>query len=197
MYEPHKRSYRHPKYKTAYRVKNWPEYEKALRTRGDIAIWLSEEAIDAWTPPKNGKRGGQLAYSDSAIETTLSLRLLFHLPLRQAEGFLGSIFRLMHLDLPCPDHTTLSRRNRTVDVRRQMNSLPNGPVSFIVDSTGLKVCGQGEWHAEKYREKRRKRWKKLHIGVDETGFILASKVTEGHEQDPSQVPDLLEQGGEK
>ena len=193
MYEPHKRAYRHPKYKTSYRVKNWPEYEKSLRDRGDITIWLSEEAIDAWTPPKNGKRGGQPVYSDIAIETTLSLRLLFHLPLRQAEGFLRSMFRLLEVDLPFPDHTTLSRRNRTVDVHRRIESLPDGPVSFIVDSTGLKVCGQGEWHAEKHRGKRRKRWKKLHIGVNETGCILASKVTEGHEQDPSLLPDLLDE----
>ena len=76
MHEPHKRAYRHPKYKTSYRVKNWPEYEKSLRDRGDISIWLSQEAIEAWTHPKNGKRGGQLTYSDIAIETTLSLRVL-------------------------------------------------------------------------------------------------------------------------
>ena len=193
MSEPHKRAYRHPKYKTSYRVKNWPEYEESLRDRGDITVWFSQEAVEAWTPPKNGKRGGQQAYSDIAIESALSLRLIFHLPLRQTEGFLGSIFRLMDLGLPCPDHTTLSRRNRTVDVLRHTENLPDGPVSFIVDSTGLKVCGQGEWHTRKHGEKRRKRWKKLHIGVDNTGCILASKVTEGHEQDPSQVPDLLDQ----
>ena len=191
MSEPHKRAYRHPKYKTSYRVKNWPEYEKSLRNRGDITVWLSQDAIDVWTAPRNGKRGGQQAYSDIAVESALSLRLIFHLPLRQTEGFLGSIFKLMGLDLPCPDHTTLSRRNRTVDVRRHTENLPVGPVSFSVDSTGLKVCGQGEWQAQKHGEKRRKRWKKLHIGVDENGWILASRVTEGHEQDPSQVPDLL------
>jgi hypothetical protein len=193
MFEPHKVAYRHPKYKTAYRVKNWPEYEKSLRNRGDITIWFSQDAIEAWTPRKNGKRGGQPVYSNVAIETSLSLRLLFQLPLRQTEGFLGSIFRLMSLDLPCPDHTTLSRRNRTVDVQRNINKLADGPICFIVDSTGLKICGQGEWHSRKYGEKRYKRWKKLHIGADKNGWIMASKVTEGYEQDPSQVPDLLDQ----
>ena len=89
MYEPHKRAYRNPKHKTSYRVKNWPEYEKSLRDRGDITVWLSEEAIRAWTPPKNGKRGGQEVYSDIAIKTSLSLRILFHLALRQTEGFPG------------------------------------------------------------------------------------------------------------
>jgi len=193
MFEPHKVAYRHPKYKTQYRVKNWPEYEKSLRNRGDITIWFSQDAIEAWTPQQNGKRGGQSVYSDIAIATSLSLRLVFQLLLRQTEGFLGSVFRLMSLDLPCPDHTTLSRRNRTVDVQSNIDRLPDGPVCFIVDSTGLKVCGQGEWHSRKYGEKRYKRWKKLHIGVDKHGWIIGSKVTEGYEQDPSQVPDLLDQ----
>ena len=186
MFEPHKVAYRHPKYKMAYRVRNWPEYEKSLRDRGDITIWFSQEAIEAWTPKKNGKRGGQPVYSNIAIETSLSLRLIFQLPLRQTEGFLGSLLRLMRLDLPCPDHTTLSRRNQTIDVQRNIDKHPDGPVCFIVDSTGLKICGQGEWHSRKYGEKRYKRWKKLHIGVDKNGWIMASKVMEGYEQDPSQ-----------
>jgi hypothetical protein len=193
MAEAHKRVYRHPKYKTSYRIKNWSEYEKSLRNRGDITVWLSRDAIDAWTPPKNGKRGGQPIYSDIAIETSLTLRLVFHLPLRQAEGFLKSILKLMDLYLPCPDHTTVSRRNRSANIRRHTRSLPDGPLYFIVDSTGLKICGQGEWHSKKHEERRRKRWKKLHLGVDENGRILASKVTNGHEQDPSQVPSLLAQ----
>ena len=193
MAEAHKRAYRHPKYKTSYRIKNWPEYEKSLRNRGDITFWISQDAIDAWTPPKNGKRGGQPIYSDIAIETSLTLRLIFHLPLRQAEGFLKSILKVMELYLPCPDHTTVSRRNRTVNVCRSTGSLPNGPVHFIVDSTGLKICGQGEWHFKKHGKRLRKRWKKLHIGVNENGWILASKVTDGHEHDSSQVPNLLAQ----
>jgi hypothetical protein len=193
MAEAHKRVFRHPKYKKSYRIKNWSEYERSLRNRGDITLWLSGDAIDAWTPKKNGKRGGQQIYSDIAIETSLTLRLVFHLPLRQAEGFLKSILKLMDLYLPCPDHTTVSRRNRTVNIERHTRRLPDGPVHFIVDSTGLKIYGQGEWHAKKHGGRRRKRWKKLHLGVDENGRILASKVTDGHEQDPFQLPDLLAQ----
>ena len=193
MTEAHKRPNRHPKYKTAYHVKNWSEYDKALRNRGDITLWISQDAIDAWTPPQTGKRGAQPLYSDLAIETALSLRLLFHLALRQTEGFLGSLLTLMDLDLPCPDHTTLSRRNATVVVRRKIDRAPQGSVDVIVDSTGLKVCGQGEWHAQKHGKKKQKRWKKLHVGVDDQGQIVASTVTESNEQDPSQVPDLLDQ----
>ena len=139
MTEAHKRPNRHPKYKTAYHVKNWSEYDKALRDRGDITLWISQDAIDAWTPPQTGKRGAQPLYSDFAIETALSMRLLFHLALRQTEGFLGSLLRLIDLTLPCPDHTTLSRRNATVTIRRKIDRAPQGPVDVIVDSTGLKV----------------------------------------------------------
>ena len=193
MTEAHKRPNRHPKYKTAYRVKNWAEYDKALRDRGDITLWISQDAIDAWTPPQTGKRGAPPVYSDLAIETALSLRLIFDQPLRQTEGFLRSILRLMDLALPCPDHTTLSRRNDTVAIRRKIDRAPQGPVDVIVDSTGLKVCGQGEWHSQKHGEKKVKRWKKLHVGVADEGQIVASTVTESNEQDPSQVPDLLDQ----
>jgi hypothetical protein len=138
-----------------------------LRDRGDITLWISQDAIDAWAPPQTGKRGAQPVYSDLAIETALTFRLLFRLPLRQTEGFLGSLLSLMDLTLPCPDHTTLSRRNATVEVRRQIDRTPQGSVCVIVDSTGLKVCGQGEWHSQKHGEKKGKRWKKLHIGVDD------------------------------
>jgi hypothetical protein len=191
MTEPHKRPPRHPKYKTTYRVRNWRAYEQSLRGRGDITLWISPEAIAAWTLPMTGKRGAQPVYSDVAIETALALRLLFHLPLRQTEGFLGSVLRLMGLALPSPDHTTLSRRHATVAMRQQVEHAPQGPLSLIVDSTGLKVCGQGEWHTQKHGEKKCQRWKTLHIGVDDRGQIIASTLTESHEQDPSQVPALL------
>jgi Transposase DDE domain len=197
MTEPHKRPHRPPKYKTAYRVKNWHEYDQALRDRGDITLWLSQDAIDAWTPPMTSKRGAQPVYSDLAIETALTFRLLFRLPLRQTEGFLSSILMLMGVSLPCPDHTTLSRRNATVAIRQQVARAPQGPLALIVDSSGLKVCGRGEWHAQKHGERKcaysTPNRKKLHIGVDAQGQILASTVTASNAQDPSQVPELLSQ----
>ena len=174
-------------------MNNWCEYDQALRNRGDITLWISQDAIDAWTPPQTGKRGAQLLYADVAIETALTLRLLFRLPLRQTEGFLHSILTLMGVTLPCPDHTTLSRRNATVAIRQQVERAPQGPIALIVDSSGLKVCGQGEWHAQKHGAQKHKRWKKLHIGVDAQGHIVASTVTESHAQDPAHVPELLSQ----
>jgi Transposase DDE domain len=193
MTEPHKRPHRHPKYKTAYLVNNWHEYDQSLRNRGDITLWIRQDAIDTWTPPMTGRRGAQPVYSDVAIETALTLRLLFRLPLRQTEGFLHSILTLMDVTLPCPDHTTLSRRNATVAIRRQVDRAPQEALCLIVDSSGLKICGQGEWHCQKYGGKPRKRWKKLHLGVDAQGRIVASTLTESQEQDPSQVPALLSQ----
>ena len=99
----------------------------------------------------------------------------------------------MSVDLPCPDHTTLSRRNATVAITRHVRPGSQEPVDLIVDSTGVKGCGQGEWHCQKHGEKKRRRWKKLHIGVDNEGWILAQARTESHAQDPSQVPTLLAQ----
>ncbi|MCP3918923.1 MAG: hypothetical protein GY711_25530 [bacterium] len=107
----------HPKYKTRYRVANWPEYEQGLVRRGDVTVWFTPAAVASWKPTCNGKRGGQRRYSDLAIETAITLRLVFHLPLRQTEGFLRSIFGLMDIDLVAPDHTTLSRRGQHLDVR--------------------------------------------------------------------------------
>ena len=151
------------KYKTKYRLTNWREYERGLKSRGDITVWFSKEAIDAWTPPKNGRRGGQPCYSNLAILTALTLRVVFHFPLRQTEGFLDSLLRLMELDLKAPDHTTLSRRNKDVDVPSPTKR-HDSPIHLIVDSTGLKISGAGEWHAYKHTSaKARRVWRKLHV----------------------------------
>ena len=107
----------HPTYKTQYRVANWASYDRALVRRGDVTVWVSPEAIASWKPVGLGKRGAQLKYSDLAIETALTLRLLFHLPLRQTEGFVHSLFAMMGLNRSAPDHTTLSRRGQHIDSR--------------------------------------------------------------------------------
>ena len=181
------------KYKTKYRIRNWKEYERGLRNRGDVTVWLSKEAIAAWTPPKNGRRGGQRRYSNMAILTALTLRVVFGLPLRQSEGFLDSLLSLMGLDLKAPDHTTLSRRNRIVDVP-PLTRVHEGPIHLIVDSTGLKILGCGEWNAHKYKaSKKRRDWRKLHIGVDDKGFIVAAELTANSADDACTVPDLLDQ----
>jgi hypothetical protein len=124
-----------------------------------------------------GKRGAQPVYADLTIETALTFQLLFHLPLRQTAGFLRSVLQLMEVPLPCPDHTTLSRRHPTVALRQHVDRASAGPLSLIVDSSGLQVWGQRAWQAQKHGEKKPKRWKKLPIGVDAQGQIGASAVT--------------------
>ena len=188
----HKSSYVHPPYKTKYRVENWREYEKGLRDRGDVTIWFTEAATAAWTPDGSGKRGGQPLYSDMAIETALTLRLVFHLALRQTEGFVGSLLKLMDLDLTAPDHTTLSRRGQKLDVVPR-SRIPIGPIHLIVDSTGLKIMGQGQWAAAKHGAKGIRGWRKLHVGVDANGVIIAEQLTDSTVDDSTVVTELLDQ----
>ena len=173
-------------------MKNWPAYEAALKKRGDITVWFDEGAINAWNAPTSGRPGGQRRYSDLAIVTSLTLRLVFHLALRQTEGFVASLIRLMALDLDTPDHTTLSRRNRSVEVPR-LAKTHHDPSHLVVDSTGLKILGDGEWHAHKHKTANRRRpWRKLHIGVDGNGFIVASELTESGVDDGSVGVTMIE-----
>ena len=148
--------------------------------------------IAAWVPTKNGLRGGQRRYSNLAVRTALTLRVVFSLPLRQTEGFLDSLLRLMGLNLKAPDHTTLSRRNQIVAVPPLTRSY-DGPIDLIVDSTGLKILGCGEWNSHKHKaSKKRRDWRKLHIGVDAEGFIVAAELTASSRDDSSTLPALLD-----
>jgi hypothetical protein len=155
-------------------------------------IWFTDEAIRAWRAEPRTTRGGQPWYSPLAILTALTLRAVFRLALRQTEGLIGSILRLLGLELAVPDHTTLSRRAEALEVPRPRSG--SGPVHLLVDSTGLKLCGQGEWLVEKHGTRTRRAWRKLHLGVDaETGRIEAAELT-GHETDDgSRAGPLLDQ----
>ena len=180
----------HPTYKAKYRVANWPAYNQALVRRGDVTVWLSSEAIAAWTPRRSGRRGGQRRYSDLAIETALTLRLLYHLPLRQAEGFLHALFGMMRLDLSAPDSTTLSRRSQ--HLRRRLRPVPLGEgLHLVLDSTGLSIVGAGEWAAAKHGGCGRRGWRKLHRGVDQSGVIRVHTLTEATGEDATTALDLL------
>ena len=145
-------------------------------------MWLSPDAIATWAPAGVGTRGGQWKHPDLAIETALTLRLLFHLPLRQAEGFLQSLFRTTGIELSVPDHTTLSRRGQLLDLT--LRRVPTGEgMHLIVDSTGLSIVGEGEWAATKHGGRGRRGWKKLHVGVDRSGVIVAHALTDAQADD--------------
>ena len=181
----------HPKYKTKYHVGNWPEYEQALVRRGDVTLWLSPEAMDAWRPAPSGRPGGPRKFSDVSILTALTLRLVFRLPLRQTEGFLRSVLSAMEVDLDAPDHTTLSRRGQQLDLALRL--IPaQGPLHLVIDSTGLSVVGEGEWAAVKHEQSGRRGWKKLHLGVDRSGLIHAQAITESTADDATTGSRLVE-----
>ena len=182
----------HPKYRTKYSVKNWSEYEQGLRDRGDVTIWFGEDAISGWVPRGNRSRGAQRRYSDLAIETALTLGILFHLPLRQTEGFVGSVLRLMDLDLRSPDHSTLSRRANQLDLQFPTVGRETA-IHLVVDSTGLQIIGEGPWTTAKHGERGTRKWRKLHVGVDANSVIVAQKLTDSTTDDAGVVPYLLDQ----
>src|SRR5215218_6259606 len=175
-----------------HRVTNWSEYDAALRGRGSLTVWFSEAAIQAWRAEPRTTRGGQPWYSPLAILTALTLRAVFRLPFRQTEGRIGPVMGLLGLDLAVPDHTTLCRRAETLEGPR-----PRGdgePVHLLVDSTGLKLCGAGEWLIERHGARRRRSRRKMPFGVDaDTGRIVAATLTDRDVDDASQVGPLLDQ----
>ncbi len=182
---------RHRIPKQRHRVTNWAEYDAALRARGSLTVWVTTEAIEAWKAEPRTGRGGQPRYSALAITTALTLRAVFRLALRQTEGLIGSVLQLLGLDLAVPDHSTLSRRAETLAVPRPKAG--SAPVHLLVDSTGLRLCGAGEWLAEKHGTKRRRSWKKLHLATDaDTGRIVASVLTDKDADDGSLVGPLLD-----
>jgi hypothetical protein len=155
-------------------------------------VWFSEAAIEGWRAEARTGRGGQPAYSDLAIATALTLRAVFRLALRQTGGLVASILRLLGLDLPVPDHSTLSRRAETLEVARPKAG--RAPVHLLVDSTGLRLSGPGGWLEEKHGTKRRRAWKVLHLATDaDTGEVVASMLTGRDADDGSRVGPLLDE----
>lgn len=155
-----------PKAKDKYRVTNWPEYDRALVQRGDITVWFEEDFLrQHWRGRHTGKRGAPLTYSDAAIQVLLMLKAVFSLPYRSVEGLARSLMRLMGLDLPVPDHTQISRRARRLPVTITRKER-QGPIHLVVDSTGLKIYGEGEWKVRQHGAGKRRTWRKIHLAVD-------------------------------
>jgi transposase len=178
---------RHKFSKTKYRVTNWPEYDAAVVWEGSLTVWFTPEAVAAWHPPATGERG-QPIYSAIAIETGLALRPVFHEPLRQTESLLRSIADVLGIDITIRDHTILSRRGGELTILSKCADRLK-PLHLLVDSTGLKIYGEGEWLDHKHRIRSRRRWRKLHLGIDAvTHEIVASELTS---DDVGDVPEKL------
>lgn len=166
--------------------------------RRSITFWMSDVAVSGWYAPRGPPPGGQLCYSDLVIETTLMCDIVFHQPLRQTEGLMASLFKLLRIDLPVPDHTTLCRRCAALSVCRTAShnegKTGGGPVHVLIDSTGLKIYGSGQWLEEKHGVNARRQWRKLHLDADaDTGEIISEVLTDQNTSDISQIHALLKQ----
>ncbi len=182
------------KKKAAYKVTNWKQYNESLVRRGDITLWFDEQAIAAWEHANDEvKRGRPFVYSDTAIECLLMLRELFRLPYRQTEGLGRALVQLMNVEVPIPDFTSLAKRAVKMNVSLDITHA-RGPIDMVVDSTGLKVLGEGEWRQAAYQTCKRKTWRKLHLSINpETQEIVAEVLTTRSKVDADPVPELLEQ----
>lgn len=182
---------------TKYKVLNWSEYNRSLIHRGRIDFWIDKAVLSSWHPKiENPKPGAQINYSDLAIQTCLSLRKLYRLPLRQTQGFVSSLIDMVGLDIECPNYTTLSRRTSGLDsfYEKLKKVDREQPITVLIDSSGLQITGEGEWKKEKHGEGKPTQWLKLHLGVNEEDLeIEASIVTDSHTSDVSQVIPLLNQ----
>jgi hypothetical protein len=182
------------KTKQAYRLRNWKHYNAALVQRGSLTLWVSDEVITAWrNTEKTGKPGKPRTYSDTAVLCMATLKEVYHLPLRATQGLLRSIMKLLGLDLPVMDYSQLSCRCATLEValpRRHKHE----PLHMVVDSTGVKVFGEGEWKVRQYGYTKRRTWRKLHLGADETtGESVAAVVTTNNVADSQVLEEMLEQ----
>lgn len=178
--------------KRLYRVRNWPEYEKALVQRGSITFWLTDDFEKVWLYAGEKQRGSQFEYSEKAIEIMLTIKEVFHLSNRSVEGFMRSVFAMLNLHLPVPDHTTLSKRGKSFTVRLPRNS--QGGMNLVLDSTGLKVYGEGEWKVRKHGYSKRRTWRKLHVGANpDSGEIQVAVLTGNSTSDAAVVKEMLAQ----
>jgi hypothetical protein len=177
-----------------YRVRNWANYNRSLVARGSLTVWVSPEVLAAWTAVQpTGKRGHPQTYSDLAIECMATLRAVYRLSLRATQGLLGSVCELMQLTVKVPSYATLSRRQAGLSFKPPQRRVGEG-LHVVVDSTGVKVFGEGEWKVRQHGWSKRRTWKKLHLGVDEaSGEILAVTVTDNSVADATALPGVLDQ----
>lgn len=178
-----------PTKKNQYRIRNWPDYNKALVNRGSLFFWLSEEVLTHWMAPQpSGKRGASNKYSDLCILTCLMMRHLYGLKLRGTQGFINSLFVLLGLDLKCPDYTRLSRRSKGLDV-----PLPRSKeiLNVVVDSSGLKVYGEGEWKVRQHGVSKRRTWRKMHLAINPDNQEIVASVLTSNDVSDGQVLDAL------
>lgn len=179
--------------KVIYKVRNWSAYTKGVKSRGDISIWLCRDNLKGWCYSGPQKRGGKTIYSDTAIELCLVVKVVFHLPLRQVEGFIRSIFALSHINLPVPDYSLICRRSAGLAIDFKLPGAKKVS-DLVVDTTGLTLYGEGEWKVRLHGWGKYRSWMKLHVALDEDEQqVEAVALTADAVDDAATVEDLLEQ----
>ncbi len=174
-----------------YRTTNWSSYNAALRKRGSLLIWLDKEMT--WLAPPDGRPGRPAVFSDTAIQFCLTIKVLFKLPSRQTTGMVASLSGMANLDWAVPDYSTLCRRQKTLAVQFPYRRA-NGPLNLLVDSTGIKFPGDGEWQARKHGPQGRRQWRKVHLAIDTaTSDIRAVEFTPSSDGDSPILPERLNQ----
>ncbi len=180
------------KKKTKYRIRNWSDYNRSLVNRGSLTFWIAEELLANWIEPeKTGERGRSPHYSAAAIVAMASVKFVFRQAGRQTCGLLASIFRLLKVDLSVPDHSTLSRRMAGVEVGLPLEPSVGGR-HLVIDSTGLKVYGEGEWKVRSHGASKRRTWRKLHLCIDAaTGEVVVVAASENSVSDCAMFPEMV------
>lgn len=181
-----------PKTKEKYRLSNWSEYNKSLKKRGSLTIWFDDQVKHNWVYNGVRKPGGKQLYAEVAIAFCMTIRSLFHLPYRQTEGLVGSLLQLMGVALPVPSYTQFNRRTQDLNIELHRSNSRES-IDIAVDSTGLKVYGEGEWKVRKHGWCKHRTWRKLHIAVNTATLAIEAVTLTGNEaDDASQVKPLLE-----
>lgn len=179
--------------KVIYKPRSWHDYNKALIQRGSLSLWINEEILDHWGAPPIKQRGAPRKYSDLAIKTIFELKFLFNLTLRAAQGLFESLFKLLGIDIPVPNYSTLSRRLRRLESELKTDN-SNEAVSLAIDSSGLKVYGEGEWKVRTHGYSKRRTWRKCHLGIDVNNqMIRAATVTTNDFKDSEVFEETVSQ----
>jgi len=187
-----KKNKKSKKAKIPYKVRNWSLYNKSLVQRGDITFWFSQEAVNEWLYTGKQSQGSPKIYGDVAITTALTIRSLYSLTLRSTKGFIRSLIKLMAIEVPVMDYSTICRRQRKLKVSCIRHKKSNTPIHVVVDSTGLKVFGEGEWKVRRHGYSKHRMWRKLHLAINpDTGEILSHTLTTNSVSDGEEVPALL------
>jgi hypothetical protein len=180
--------------KPAYKVRNWSQYNRALINRGNLMLWISDDVISGWYAKKHKKRAGRrYYYSNSTIETILTLRAIYRLPLRAAQGFFEGLVKMLGMDLKIPHYSRLSRRAADLEIQiKKMREQGKEPTDLVIDSTGLKIYGEGEWKMRTHGKQKRRTWRKYHVAVNpKTHEVIAMELTEANVHDSEAVPTLM------